>query len=91
MADDDPKSDLEALYDVEVELMVVLGTAMMPISQVLKLGRGAVVVGCPNQNGGNGLVNIRKVDIGREVYAVPHRYLDVVHHPDFVDRVRLFD
>jgi len=43
MADDEPVSDLEALYEVEVDLMVVLGSAMMPISQVLKLGRGAVV------------------------------------------------
>ena len=29
--------------DVEVEITAVLGTSMMPISQILKLGRGAVV------------------------------------------------
>lgn len=32
-----------AVYDVSVDLTAVLGTAMMEISQVLKLGRGAVV------------------------------------------------
>lgn len=32
-----------AVYEVEVEVSAVLGTAMMPISQILKLGRGAVV------------------------------------------------
>ena len=37
------ETDLEALLDVEVEITAVLGTAMMPISQILKLGRGAVV------------------------------------------------
>ena len=31
------------LYDVQVEITAVLGTADMPISQILKLGRGAVV------------------------------------------------
>jgi len=36
-------TDLEALLGVEVEITAVLGTAMMPISQILKLGRGAVV------------------------------------------------
>ncbi len=34
---------LEAVYGIEVDVVVVLGTAMMPINQVLKLGRGAVV------------------------------------------------
>jgi flagellar motor switch protein FliN len=47
MADDNHSNalntDLEALLDVEVEITAVLGTAMMPISQILKLGRGAVV------------------------------------------------
>jgi flagellar motor switch protein FliN/FliY len=43
LAEEDPQSELEALYEVEIDLMVVLGSAMMPISQVLKLGRGAVV------------------------------------------------
>lgn len=48
---DDPKgpdtaTDAEkagAVYEVEVEVAAVLGTASMPISQILKLGRGAVV------------------------------------------------
>lgn len=36
-------TDLEALLDVNVEITAVLGTSMMAISQILKLGRGAVV------------------------------------------------
>ena len=36
-------TDLEALHDVDVEITAVLGTAMMPVSQILKFGRGAVV------------------------------------------------
>ena len=32
-----------AVFEVQVEVSAVLGTAMMPISQILKLGRGAVV------------------------------------------------
>ena len=47
MADDNQitvlETELEALLDVEVEITAVLGTAMMPVSQILKLGRGAVV------------------------------------------------
>ena len=50
MADDpkgpDTTTDAEkagAVYEVEVEVAAVLGTASMPISQILKLGRGAVV------------------------------------------------
>ncbi len=35
--------DTHALNDVSVEITAVLGTADMPISQILKLGRGAVV------------------------------------------------
>ncbi len=38
-----PTTEMEALMDVEVEITAVLGTAEMPISQILKLGRGAVV------------------------------------------------
>ncbi|MEO5337367.1 MAG: flagellar motor switch protein FliN [Magnetospirillum sp. WYHS-4] len=34
---------IEAVYDIPVEIIAVLGTASMPISQILKLGRGAVV------------------------------------------------
>ena len=36
-------TELEALLGVDVEITAVLGTATMPISQILKLGRGAVV------------------------------------------------
>lgn len=36
--DDDP-----AVYEVSVDLTAVLGTSLMQVSQVLKLGRGAVV------------------------------------------------
>jgi len=47
MADDNQitvlETDLEALLDVEVEITAVLGTATMAVSQILKLGRGAVV------------------------------------------------
>ena len=32
-----------AVYDISVEIRAVLGTAKMPISQILRLGRGAVV------------------------------------------------
>lgn len=36
-------NDLEAIYDVPVAISVVLGRASMPINQLLRLGRGAVV------------------------------------------------
>lgn len=35
--------DLDAVYDVEVSVRAVLGMSIMPMSQILKLGRGAVV------------------------------------------------
>ena len=35
--------DLEAVYDIPVQLSAVLGRASMQVSQLLKLGRGAVV------------------------------------------------
>ncbi len=35
--------DLEAVYDIPVQLSAVLGRANMQVSQLLKLGRGAVV------------------------------------------------
>ena len=38
-----PSTELEALLGVKVEISAVLGTATMPIAQILKLGRGAVV------------------------------------------------
>lgn len=38
-----PPRDLEAVYDVPVQVSAVLGRATMQVSQLLKLGRGAVV------------------------------------------------
>lgn len=35
--------DLEAVYEIPVEVSAVLGKATMQVSQLLKLGRGAVV------------------------------------------------
>ena len=35
--------DLEAVYDIPVTVSAVLGKATMQVSQLLKLGRGAVV------------------------------------------------
>jgi flagellar motor switch protein FliN/FliY len=47
-ADGDAKSahsakELEAVYDIPVQVSAVLGKATMQVSQLLKLGRGAVV------------------------------------------------
>ena len=39
----DGVTELDAVLDVNVDITAVLGTAMMPISQILKLGRCAVV------------------------------------------------
>lgn len=43
--DDGPRTatDLEAVYDVPVSVSAVLGKTEMEVSQLLKLGRGAVV------------------------------------------------
>jgi len=43
--DDGPRSarDLEAVYDIPVQVSAVLGKATMQVNQLLKLGRGAVV------------------------------------------------
>ena len=46
-------TDLEAVYDIPVQVSAVLGKADMEVSQLLKLGRGAVIeldrkVGCPS-------------------------------------------
>ncbi len=38
-----PQRDLEAVYDIPVTVSAVLGKATMQVSQLLKLGRGAVV------------------------------------------------
>jgi flagellar motor switch protein FliN/FliY len=35
--------DLDAVYDIPVTVSAVLGRATMPVNQLLKLGRGAVV------------------------------------------------
>ncbi|HZH28392.1 MAG TPA: flagellar motor switch protein FliN [Azospirillaceae bacterium] len=35
--------DLEAVYDIPVQISAVLGKATMKVSQLLKLGRGAVL------------------------------------------------
>jgi flagellar motor switch protein FliN/FliY len=35
--------ELEAIYDIPVQISAVLGKASMQVSQLLKLGRGAVV------------------------------------------------
>jgi flagellar motor switch protein FliN len=38
-----PARELEAVYDIPVQVSAVLGRATMQVSQLLKLGRGAVV------------------------------------------------
>ena len=39
----DSNISLEAVYDIPVQVSVVLGKTSMQVSQLLKLGRGAVV------------------------------------------------
>jgi len=39
----DSVSGLEAVYDIPVQIQAVLGKSTMQVSQLLKLGRGAVV------------------------------------------------
>ncbi len=41
--DDNIELTLEALYDVPVQVSVVLGVATMSLSNILKLGKGAVI------------------------------------------------
>jgi len=43
ISDEAPELTLEALYDVPVQVSVVLGRTTMPLSDILKLGRGAVI------------------------------------------------
>ncbi|WP_291295109.1 flagellar motor switch protein FliN [Elioraea sp.] len=38
-----PARELEAVYDIPVQVSAVLGKSTMQVSQLLKLGRGAVV------------------------------------------------
>ncbi len=37
------EGDVSAVEDVAVEISVVLGKAVLPINQLLKMGRGAVI------------------------------------------------
>jgi len=37
------KKDIDAIYDIPVQISVVLGKSTMQVSQLLKLGRGAVI------------------------------------------------
>lgn len=41
--EDNIELTLEALYDVPVQVSVVLGSTKMPLNSILKLGRGAVI------------------------------------------------
>ena len=43
LASDKADEPLQAIYDVPVQVSAVLGKASMQVSQLLKLGRGAVV------------------------------------------------
>jgi flagellar motor switch protein FliN/FliY len=40
---DGKKKDIDAIYDIPVQISAVLGKSTMQVSQLLKLGRGAVV------------------------------------------------
>ena len=41
--DDDDEDSKQAIYNVDVDISVVLGQANLRVNQLLKLGRGAVV------------------------------------------------
>ena len=41
--DDDDAASREAIYNVDVDISVVLGQSTLRVNQLLKLGRGAVV------------------------------------------------
>jgi flagellar motor switch protein FliN/FliY len=43
LEDDDAVEKLEAIYDVPVQVSAVLGKTSMPISQLIRLGRGAIL------------------------------------------------
>ena len=43
MVEGEKELTLEALYEVPVQISVVLGKTTMPLNQLLKLGRGAVI------------------------------------------------
>lgn len=40
---DIPQQELDAVYDIPVQISAVLGKTTMPVHSLLKLGRGAVV------------------------------------------------
>ena len=70
MVPDAPRSaqDLEAVYDIPVQVSAVLGKSTMEVQQLLKLGRGAVVE--LDRKGGEGIdiyVNNRLVARGEVV------------------------
>jgi len=44
MADDDDSDQHKSVLDVQVEVTAVLGSSTMKVSQLLKMGRGAVVL-----------------------------------------------
>ncbi|MEQ9447652.1 MAG: FliM/FliN family flagellar motor switch protein, partial [Rhodospirillaceae bacterium] len=43
MAEDDEEESKQAVYNVDVDISVVLGQSNLRVNQLLKLGRGAVV------------------------------------------------
>lgn len=43
LENDSPAEALEAIYDVSVQVSAVLGKTSMPISQLIRLGRGAIL------------------------------------------------
>lgn len=43
MGDGGQSKELDAIYDIPVQISAVLGKSSMQVSQLLKLGRGAVV------------------------------------------------
>jgi flagellar motor switch protein FliN/FliY len=60
--------DLDAVYDIPVQVSAVLGRTSMQVSQLLKLGRGAVVeLDRKGRRGGRHLRNNRLVARGEVV------------------------
>ncbi len=43
LEDMDKTNELEAIYNIPVQVSAVLGKTVMPIAQLFKLGRGAIV------------------------------------------------
>lgn len=69
----------DAVYDVSVEVYAVLGTATLPIAQLLKLGRGAVVELDRNVNDPVDLyVNQRRVATAEVVVSDDHLAVTVL-------------